>query len=341
MAFHHHVQSLLLAGIRFPAAASPETIAPPPALAPLVAEVTLEHAESNARAIKAGNRYRSAFWALYLLSALAVLCAVMPLALGWDHERHDMHAWAGFWAGLEVLVILMLGLVYWRGHHRDWQGQWLASRTEAELIGYLALVAPLAIPATTDATGNWYAGTPGKAVQVPHSAAVDALCTRLGAGVAESLRGAWSDTAFVEQYVAWAVAQFDAQRRYHDRLMLRSEALMHRVHKINAWLFMLTLAGAMMHLVVHAMWLSFVTIFFPALAASLHGALAQTEAYRQAAISRRLSVELGNTMAMIASHCPALEQDKLRASIEAGLTLIFEEHRDWHMLVRPHHLPLG
>lgn len=341
MAFHHHVQSLLLAGIRFPAAPPPEAIAPPLALAPLVAEVTLEHAASNARAIKAGNRYRSAFWALYLLSALAVLCAVMPLALGWDHERHDMHAWAGFWAGMEVLVILMLGLVYWRGHHGDWQGQWLASRTEAELIGYLALVAPLAIPATSDATSNWYAGVSGKTVQVPHSGAIDALCKRLGAGLAGSLHGAWSDTAFVKQYVAWAVAQFDAQRRYHDRLMLRSEALMHRVHKINAWLFMLTLAGAMMHLVVHAMWLSFVTIFFPALAASLHGALAQTEAYRQAAISRRLSVELGNTMAMIASHCPALEQDELRASIEAGLTLILEEHRDWHMLVRPHHLPLG
>ena len=28
-------------------------------------------------------------------------------------------------------------------------------------------------------------------------------------------------------------------------------------------------------------------------------------------------------------------------AIEAGLLLILDEHRDWHMLVRPHHLPLG
>jgi hypothetical protein len=341
MAFHHHIQSVLLAGIRFPVAPSTDTVTPPAALAPLVAAVVSEHAASNARAIKAGNRYRSAFWALYLLSALAVLCAVMPLALGWDHGRHVMHAWAGFWAGLEVFVILVLGLIYRRGHHRDWQGQWLASRTEAELIWYLPLVAPLVVPAATGASGNWYTGLAGKTLQVPDSGANDTLCSRLGPGVAGALRGAWSDTAFVEQYVAWAVAQFDAQRRYHDRLMLRSEALMHRVHKINAWLFILTLAGALMHLVVHAMWLSFVTIFFPALAASLHGALAQTEAYRQAAISRRLSLELGKTMAMIASHCPALERDKVRDAIEAGLTLILEEHRDWYMLVRPHHLPLG
>ena len=341
MAFHHHIQSLLLTGVRFPAASPAETVAPPAALAPLIAAVALEHAASDARAIAAGNRYRSAFWALYLLSALAVLCAVMPLALGWDHGRHVMHAWAGFWAGLEVLVILVLGSIYWCGHHRDWQGRWLASRTETELIWYLPLVAPLVVPAETGARSNWYTGLAGKSLQVQHSGAIDTLCARLEPGVTGALHGAWSDTAFVDQYVAWAVAQFDAQRRYHDRLVLRSEALMHRVHKINAWLFMLTLGGALMHLVVHAMWLSFVTIFFPALAASLHGALAQTEAYRQAAISRRLSAELGKSMAVIASHCPSMERDKVRDAIEAGLTLILEEHRDWHMLVRPHHLPLG
>jgi hypothetical protein len=31
----------------------------------------------------------------------------------------------------------------------------------------------------------------------------------------------------------------------------------------------------------------------------------------------------------------------LKASIEAALALILEEHQDWHMLVRPHHLPLA
>ncbi|MDB5747102.1 MAG: hypothetical protein JWP72_1950 [Massilia sp.] len=341
MAFHQHIQSLLLAGIRFPPALPTETVAPPAALAPLIAAVALEHAASNARAIEAGNRYRSAFWALYLLSALAVLCAVMPLALGWDHGRHAMHAWAGFWAGLEVLIILVLGFIYRRGHHHDWQGKWLANRTEAELVSYLPLVAPLVVPAGAGARTNWYAGLAGNTLHVPNSSAIDTLCARLQPGVIKALHGTWSDTAFVEQYVAWAVAQFDAQRRYHDRTMLRSEALMRRVHKINASLFVLTLAGALLHLVVHTMWLSFVTIFFPALGASLHGALAQTEAYRQAAISRRLSAELGKTIATIASHCPSMERDKVRDAIEAGLTLILEEHRDWHMLVRPHHLPLG
>lgn len=341
MAFHQTVQSLLLTGIRFPVVRAAAPVAPPAALAPLVASVEAEHAASNARAIKAGNRYRSAFWALYLLSALAVLCAVMPLALGWDHERHTMHAWAGFWAGLEVVVIMILGAVYWYGHHQGWQGKWLASRTEAELIWYLPLVAPLVLPVRSGTGRNWYAGLESTSLQVPDSGAIDALCARLEPGTAGLLHDAWSSPVFVNEYVAWAATQFEAQRRYHDRLWLRSEALMHRVHKVNAWLFVLTMSGALMHLVVHAMWLSFVTIFFPALAASLHGALAQTEAYRQAAISRRLSSELGRILADIAALGPAPERAKVHRAIEAGMTLILEEHRDWHMLVRPHHLPLG
>jgi hypothetical protein len=30
-----------------------------------------------------------------------------------------------------------------------------------------------------------------------------------------------------------------------------------------------------------------------------------------------------------------------RAAIEAAIALILEEHQDWHMLVRPHQLPLA
>jgi hypothetical protein len=33
--------------------------------------------------------------------------------------------------------------------------------------------------------------------------------------------------------------------------------------------------------------------------------------------------------------------DAVKASIEDALALILEEHQDWQMLVRPHHLPLA
>jgi hypothetical protein len=341
MAFHQRIQALLLLGVRFPAPAALPHVPPPPAIAALVNAIAPAHAASNARAILTGNRYRSAFWGLYLLSAMAVLCAVMPLALGWDNGRHAMHAWAPFWVVLEVILIAVLGMLYRRGHHHDWQGQWLASRTEAELAWYLPLVAPLAVPGAAGSSPSWYARLGAGALNVSDSAAINALCARHEPAVAATLHDAWSRPAFVEQYVAWTVAQFDSQRHYHDRLALRSEALMHRVHKINACLFVLTLAGALSHLVVHSMWLSFVTIFFPSLGASLHGALAQTESYRLAATARRLSAELGQSRAAIMAAHAAGDGAGVRAAIESGLNLILGEHRDWHMLVRPHHLPLG
>ena len=31
----------------------------------------------------------------------------------------------------------------------------------------------------------------------------------------------------------------------------------------------------------------------------------------------------------------------LKAAIEAAMALILEEHQDWHLLVRPHNLPLA
>ncbi len=341
MAFHQRIQSLLLTGIKLPPAAPSFPVEAPPALGALIATVAAEHADANARAIAAGDRYRSAFWALYLLSALAVLCAVMPLALGWDGPGHAMHAWAGFWAVMEVLVIAVLGLVYRRGHINNWQGQWLASRTEAELAWYLPLVAPLVVPGTDHAPANWYARLAGNTLHVPEGGAIESLCRNLEGGTGTALQGAWSDPAFVAQYVAWAAGQFDSQRKYHQRVALRSEALMHRVHLINGYLFGLTLAGAVAHLLLHSMWLSFVTIFFPALGASLHGALAQTESYRLAASSRRLAGDLEKTMALVADCLARGDVVQVRRAIEGGLVLILDEHRDWHMLVRPHHLPLG
>ena len=341
MAFHQRIQSLLLIGVRLPASSPSAPVAPPAALAGLVAAVAPEHGASNARAIEAGNLYRSAFWALYLLSALAVLCAVMPLALGWDDDHSTMHSWAPFWAVLEVLVITVLGLLYWRGHHHDWQGRWLASRTEAELAWYLPLVAPLVVPAHDGAKRGWYARLAGNSYHAPESATVDALCARLEPGATAALSDAWDDPEFVDHYLAWTLARMDAQRKYHERLAARSEALMHRVHKLNACLFILTFVGALAHLVIHSMWLSFVTIFFPALGASLHGALAQTESYRRAATSRRLSGDLGKELAMLRAAHEVRDNAKVRDAIETVLMLILDEHRDWHMLVRPHHLPLG
>jgi hypothetical protein len=123
-------------------------------------------------------------------------------------------------------------------------------------------------------------------------------------------------------------------------------------------------------LILHTLWLTLVTTFFPALGASLHGALAQSEAYRLSATSERLVKDLQTMIdriraALVAASTPVgavvaeggvrsigaectgaptvapSGVNAVKSSIEDALALILEEHQDWQMLVRPHHLPLA
>jgi hypothetical protein len=112
-------------------------------------------------------------------------------------------------------------------------------------------------------------------------------------------------------------------------------------------LFGLTAVGALMHLTMHTLWLSLITTFFPALGASLHGALAQSEAYRLSVTSQRLVTELQGAITRIRNALPGIESlnatsiNEIKVTIQAAVAQILKEHQDWHMLVRPHHLPLG
>jgi hypothetical protein len=143
MALHQAIQRLLLIGARLPS--FPHVPAPkkPARLAPLFGAVESAHQRFDRRALDYGDRYRSGFWVIYLLSAVAVLCAVLPLALGWDSPSHMFHPYARVWAICEVVIIGVVLLIYWLGHRGDWQGEWLRARTTAELTSYLPMLAPL------------------------------------------------------------------------------------------------------------------------------------------------------------------------------------------------------
>jgi hypothetical protein len=312
-------------------------VQPPQRLVPLIAALAPAHDAFDQLAILYGHRYRSGYWAIYVLSAVAVLFAVLPLALGWDDNRHVLHPFIGLWALGEVGIIGAVGAIYWQGHRRDWQGQWLRARTTAELTWYLPLVAPL-VDFTRHDTDNWYARVldPGK--QLHGADDVAALCARNEPLARELLEHALTDREFIVSYARWTIDILAGQMHYHHRVAIRQRALLRRVHHVNNWLFGLTGLGALLHLVIHMIWLSIITTFFPALGAGLHGALAQSEAYRLATTSERLVGELQGAIDKIQS---AADGSTLKASIEAAIALILEEHQDWHMLVRPHHLPLG
>jgi hypothetical protein len=353
LALHQLIQRFLLIGVRVelpPAAATP---APPDALRPLIDAIEPARSRFDRQAMSFGDRYRSGFWAIYLLSAVAVLCAILPLGLGWDDSRHALHPFVGTWAVLEVLIICVVGAIYWVGHRSDWQGQWLRARTTAELVGYLPLLAPIVDFDRPDADADWYLRVFDPGQHLRDGQDVAAMCLEIEPLARERLAHAWSDLEFVSGYARWTIGVLEGQRRYHTRVAVRQKALQHRVHALNTGLFGLTALGALAHLVLHALWLSLVTTFFPALGASLHGALAQSEAYRLGAGSERLAADLKGAIDRISAVRPAgpgtrldpaaadALREPLRESIQAALALIIEEHQDWHMLVRPHHLPLA
>ena len=92
---------------------------PPAALLPLIQAVADPHQRFDELAVHFGHRYRSGFWAIYLLSAAAVLFGVMPMALGGDSSNLTLHPWAGLWAVGEVMIIGTVSAIYWLGHRRD------------------------------------------------------------------------------------------------------------------------------------------------------------------------------------------------------------------------------
>ena len=345
MALHQHIQNLLLAGAKLDTSLAPPVPEAPRRLISLIAALEQPHMKFDALAIDHGNRYRSGFWAIYLLSALAVLCAMMPLALGWDDLTSYMHSYAALWVIAEILVIATVALIYWRGHRHAWQAEWLRARTVAELTSYLPLLAPLVDFTRPRDEAGWYSRVLPAGPNTVAPGEVAALCSSNEALARESLAGAWTDPEFIAAYAAWAAGVLEAQQAYHTRVAKRSHALRHRIHGVTATLFGLTALGALAHLVVHSRWISLLTTVFPALAAALHGALAQSEAYRLESASERVALELAKSAAEIRAAAIAGDghsrADRIRSAVRGAIALILQEHQDWYMLVQPHHLPLG
>ena len=141
------------------------------------------------------------------------------------------------------------------------------------------MLAPLLDFNVLSVEANWYLRVfdPGQ-----HLRAVDevaALCAGNEALARALLATAWSERQFISGYAQWTIEILEQQRHYHYRSRASSMPCgtactsEHRV--VRAYR-----GRGLLHLLVHTLWLSLVTTFFPALGASLHGALAQSEAYR-------------------------------------------------------------
>lgn len=342
MKFHELIRKLLLIGIEKPAPKI-ETLQPPEALREIDQIVASRRRAVRAAAAAAGDKYRSAFWAIYLFSALAVLCAALPIALGWDAQDHPLRRFAGLWAVLEILLIGAVGTLFIWGNKANWQQTWIDARAEAELLRYLSVVAALLNLGKERQAGNWFASVfdvdPDGS---PMLQRIDPLCTELEPLARSTLTDIWDQPSFVESFGRWVAEKLREQVRYHAETQHEEHHLTHRVHLLTLVLFVLTAAAALGHLFVHSAWLTVATIFFPALGAAFHGALVQSESKRLEMVSGHLMRELQRDVDRIETllqqpHGSHRSQD-LRQVVVRALDDILEENDGWQLLVRQHSL---
>ena len=159
------------------------------------------------------------------------------------------------------------------------------------------------------------------------------------------LADAWSDPEFISSYARWTIDILEQQRHYHYRVAEQAACTAASgAPSLNSALFALTAVGALLHLLdPHAVAVADDDVFSGArrLAARRARAIRGLSAGRHfrtaGPISRAPSIASARrSVKHLGGRCAGL-----KAAIEAAIALILEEHQDWHLLVRPHNLPLA
>ncbi|MCE4555702.1 hypothetical protein [Pelomonas cellulosilytica] len=347
---HRLLRRAVMALAKTPAATAVAPSPLPGFLAPLAQALAPRFAAHDQAAVAAANRYRSAFWLSYALSAVAVLLAVLPLSVPAHHALHEPVAVA---AGVtEFVLILAIIALYRRGNSRGWRDRWVRERAVAEQLRYLPLLAPFAAQ-RPDGDDNWYLRLLGPQDGLPHDAAavsqegladVAAQCRSLQSLPAwRELFRALDDAGRRGAYAGFVAQELQRQAAYHDGVAAREAAFAHRVHRLGTGLFMLTAAAVGLHLVVHLPVLVLLATGLPALASALHGILAHGESRRLAAGSRRQARALRalqRELDALRAAEPLPDAIRLAPVVLRAVQLLLDEHLDWRELVLHHDLPL-
>jgi hypothetical protein len=234
------------------------------------------------------NRYRSSYLTCYLLAALAVGLALLPVGLGqWQLE--------GLWTALELTCILLILLLFLLSRTRRWHERWLDYRLAAELIRHLRVVAPICgkppfplVPAHHLAHGqpegtwmNWYLRAvtrslpPGDVVFNPE---------------------------FLRQHLENLRDLLAGQEHFHGGSEIRCQKIEKRLHWGIIAMLVLTLIACVSHL-FHAPLpghlLTFLCGFLPAVGATLAGINNQGEFRRMMKRSNAMQVGIKKLIARI------------------------------------------
>ena len=237
------------------------------------------YAWSDKLAVHYSNIYRSTFIRTFLLSAIAVALALLPVALGKQSSmiRHG----DAIYIILELLAILWILISVLLGHRKRWHERWIDYRLIAELIRHLRLMVPLGsgrpfpkLPTHLASYGNpantwmaWYVRAIERDLGLPTAQMND-----------EHLKNCREHLSKLLQ------SQID----FHESNTLRCQNIERRLQKGGIWVLGLTLLACAIHLFPDLIsgvrephqlprWLVFLCGFLPALGAAFAGIMNQGE----------------------------------------------------------------
>ncbi|MBO9537367.1 hypothetical protein [Herbaspirillum sp.] len=258
---------------------------------------------SDRRANMAAGRHRSVVWSLYLLSSLAVFAAVSgALHMGVEHEGLGAIAWPI----IEGCFLLSVVLLFKGATRRKWHLRWLGHRFLAEQLRCLALTRPFLAAGEFcyrplfryDRIADRFSLLHAEAWLVKRSLATDGL-----AGREQGYNYHQEDHGKMVQVLR---EKIEGQQSYHEQNMHRLHCRHHGMHALSGYLVLASFLGVVLHFILPALgyheeaeWLLYLTAFFPALAAALHGIQTKLELSRVAAASHLTEENLATLMAAI------------------------------------------
>jgi hypothetical protein len=243
------------------------------------------------------NAYRSAFVVAFLAAAFAVAMALTPYVFSFpEHSVAEIICTVG-----ELLSILVILFLVFRGRRGRWHQRWLDYRLLAEIVRHQRLIAHLGgeraspkIPEHLASYGNvgaswmaWYARGVERSLRLPRVVVDRAYLQASLQDMEDQLGGPQGQVVF------------------HQMTSSRASRIEHRLHLLEVTLLILTLSCCCQHLAqsfwpnwlhVSGQLLTFCCAFFPAVGAAIAGISNQGEfrriAQRSASMAERLSHQL-------------------------------------------------
>jgi hypothetical protein len=234
-----------------------------------------------------GGLFRTSSFTTNILSAFAVLCALLGILFTKEGEGR----WGGQLLSLAELglIVVVLFVTTW-GRRCRWHERWLNYRQLAERLRQYFFLAPLgcALP-TPRAMPSIGLDPSGSGV----SETFHAIARDLG------LAPGVVDRSYLESMGKLVDKVLESQVSYHDNSHLEMETLKHRLHYAGTALFVLTLVACFAHVVgvdrligggLGTHWLHFLAIATPAFGAAFYGISNAGEFARSADRSLRCRV---------------------------------------------------